>query len=99
MSGLDLQQELNSRNSTIPVIMITAHGDMAMAVRAIKAGALDCLAKPFQDQDLLDRVHEAIELDAERRRVRSRHDQLSARIAALRLKDTRLQLISVASGG
>ncbi|MFL2546830.1 MAG: response regulator transcription factor [Candidatus Rariloculaceae bacterium] len=65
MSSLDLQNELNSRNAPIPLIFITGHGDVPMAVDAMKAGALDFIEKPFRDQELLDRVHQALAEDKE----------------------------------
>ena len=64
MSGLELQEELVSRNMTIPIIFITAHGEIKAAVRAMKGGAVDFLSKPFSDQALLDRIQQAIKLDA-----------------------------------
>ena len=64
MSGLDLQQELNRRGAIIPVIFISGHGDIPMAVEAIHAGAFDFLQKPFKDQELLDRVAKALATDA-----------------------------------
>ena len=64
MSGLELQEELTSRNMTIPIIFITAHGEIKAAVRAMKGGAVDFLSKPFSDQALLDRIQQAIKLDA-----------------------------------
>jgi FixJ family two-component response regulator len=67
MSGLELQQELNKRGATIPVIFITGHGDVPMAVEAMQHGAADFLQKPFGDQDLLDRVRKALANDAEAR--------------------------------
>lgn len=67
MSGLDLQDELNRRGAPIPLIFITGHGDVPMAVDAMKSGALDFIEKPFRDQDLLDRVHQALAWDKERR--------------------------------
>ena len=60
MSGLELQQELNRRDAMLPIIFITGHGDVPMAVQAIKDGALDFIQKPFRDQDLLDRVNNAL---------------------------------------
>lgn len=60
MSGLELQAELNSRHIAIPIIFITGHGDVPMAVGAMKAGAMDFLPKPFRDQELLDRVNSAL---------------------------------------
>ena len=60
MSGLELQQELNRRESLLSVILITGHGDIPMAVQAMRLGALDFLQKPFRDQDLLDRINHAL---------------------------------------
>jgi FixJ family two-component response regulator len=67
LSGLDLQTELANAGLAIPVIFITGHGDISMSVRAMKAGAIDFLTKPFRDQDLLDAVTRAIERDRKRR--------------------------------
>ena len=64
MSGLELQQELNRRGIQIPVIFVTGHGDVPMAVDAMKKGAFDFVQKPFRDQDLLDRVNRALQADA-----------------------------------
>src|ERR1017187_9421415 len=63
MSGLELQQHLNRTGSMLPVIFITGHGDVPMAVQAMKEGAFEFIEKPFRDQDLLDRVDQAIERD------------------------------------
>lgn len=60
MSGLELQQELMRREALLPIIFITGHGDIPMAVQAIKNGALDFIQKPFRDQDLLDRINQAL---------------------------------------
>ncbi len=86
MSGLELQEQLNKLNINIPVIFITGHGDVPMAVRAMKAGALEFLNKPFNDQELLDCINRAIEYDSQRRRssgerqvILERLDQLTAR--------------------
>jgi two-component system response regulator FixJ len=68
MSGLELQQQLNLRGAMIPVIFITGHGDISMAVEAMRQGAFDFLPKPFRDQELLDRVQRALEKDAANRR-------------------------------
>ena len=77
ISGLDFQRELADANIHIPIIFITAHGDIPMTVRAMKAGAVEFLTKPFRDQDLLDAVHVALERDRARR-------QREAEIAVLR---------------
>ena len=66
-SGLDLQRTLAESGIELPVVFISGHGDVQMSVRAMKAGAVDFLAKPFRDQDLLDAVHEGIERDRARR--------------------------------
>jgi len=86
MSGIELQTELNRRGAIIPVIFISGHGDIPMAVEAIQHGAFDFLSKPFRDQDLIDRVQRAISLDAQNRKalteketLRSRYDSLTPR--------------------
>jgi FixJ family two-component response regulator len=66
-SGLDFQAQLTQANINIPVIIMTGHGDIPMSVRAMKAGAVDFLTKPFRDQDMLDAVTQAIERDRQRR--------------------------------
>jgi len=67
MSGLELHETLLKRGCRLPVIFITGHGDVAMAVRAMKTGAFDFIEKPFNDQDLLDRIHRALSLEADQR--------------------------------
>ena len=67
ISGLDFQRKLTETNNPIPIIFISGHGDIQMSVRALKAGAVDFLPKPFRDQDLLDAIHVALERDAARR--------------------------------
>ncbi|MEW8562800.1 MAG: DNA-binding response regulator [gamma proteobacterium symbiont of Ctena orbiculata] len=76
MSGLDMQEKLAERPIHPPVIIITGHGDVPMAVRAVQAGAVDFIEKPFRDQILLDSVHRAIEMDAERRGEASRLSEI-----------------------
>ena len=71
LSGLDLQRELARTEAPIPIIFITGHGDIPMAVRAIKEGAVDFLAKPFRDQDLLDAIQHALEIDRAARQERA----------------------------
>ena len=63
LSGLELQHELASLGDPIPIIFMTGHGDIPMTVRAMKAGAVEFLPKPFRDQDLLDAIHQAIEMN------------------------------------
>jgi FixJ family two-component response regulator len=86
MSGLELQEELNRRGAIVPVIFISGHGDIPMAVDAIQHGAFDFLQKPFRDQDLIDRVQRALAIDhanretlAQRDTVRQRYESLTPR--------------------
>ena len=86
VSGLDFQRQLNEAKINIPIIFISAHGDVPMTVRAMKAGAIEFLTKPFRDQDLLDAVQVALERDRARRQregeiatLRERFESLSAR--------------------
>lgn len=83
MSGLEMQEELNRRAIGLPVIFITGHGDVAMAVRAMKSGAVDFIEKPFNDQQLLDRINKALELDRNARAALAEHATLAARIELL----------------
>jgi len=83
MSGLTFHQELAKAGIAFPVIFITGHGDIPMSVRAMKAGAVEFLTKPFHDQDLLDAIHAAIERDRERRRRSLIAIELQERYAAL----------------
>jgi FixJ family two-component response regulator len=71
LSGLDLQEELAKADVQIPIIFLTGHGDIPMTVRAMKAGALEFLTKPFDDEDLLEAIHEAIKRDRIERRERA----------------------------
>jgi RNA polymerase sigma factor (sigma-70 family) len=86
VSGLDFQRQLNEAKINIPIIFISAHGDVPMTVRAMKAGAIEFLTKPFRDQDLLDAVQVALDRDRARRQregeiatLRERFESLSAR--------------------
>ncbi|HEY8052235.1 MAG TPA: response regulator [Steroidobacteraceae bacterium] len=86
MSGLELQQLLNLRGAVIPVIFITGHGDVPMAVESMQQGAFDFLQKPFRDQELIDRIQRALQSDrarrnelAQRSRIRERYDSLTPR--------------------
>ena len=83
MSGLERQERLNSRGVTTPVIIISGHGDIPMAVRAMKAGAIDFVEKPFNDQHLLDQVYLALEKDAKARESRASDEEIQARYALL----------------
>ena len=80
MTGLDLQEKLNERQSTLPIIFISGHGDIPMAVEAMRRGALDFIRKPFREQDLLDRINEALKYEVGFREQRANRQQLASRI-------------------
>ncbi len=87
MSGLELQQQLNLRGAVIPVIFMTGHGDIPMAVEAMQHGAFDFLQKPFRDQDLLDRIQRAIAKDAEQRQSRGEHERIKSHLETLTARE------------
>ena len=83
LDGLELQQELIERNNTLPIIFITGHGDVPMAVEAMRKGAVDFIQKPFRDQELLDRIRKALATDQQRREKRDRVEQVADRLDKL----------------
>lgn len=83
LGGLELQDELIRRGNSLPIIFITGHGDVPMAVEAMQKGAVDFIQKPFRDQDLLDRIREALSADDERRQERREHAEVAERIGRL----------------
>ncbi len=83
LGGLELQEKLIEMGSTLPIIFITGHGDVPMAVEAMQKGAVDFIQKPFRDQDLLDRIGEALKMDRERRSERQEHAEIQTRIDRL----------------
>ena len=95
MSGLTFQRELAKEGLALPVIFITGHGDIPMSVRAMKAGAVEFLTKPFHDQDLLDAIHGAIERDRKRRREAVRLAQLRERFVTLSERERQIMTLVV----
>lgn len=87
MSGLELQQKLHAMGSSLPIIFLTAHGDVPMAVQAVKSGAVDFLQKPFRDQDLLDRIGEALAADRNRRADSQMQDSIRSRLKLLSARE------------
>jgi RNA polymerase sigma factor (sigma-70 family) len=83
LSGLDFQRELADRNIHIPIVFVTGHGDIPMSVRAMKAGAVEFLTKPFRDQDLLDAIRVALERDGARREQEKEVSELRHRFESL----------------
>lgn len=96
MSGLDLQQRLSDEPVFPPIIVITGHGDVPMAVRAVKTGAVDFIEKPFNDQVLLDAVHRALEQDAARRGQASRLADLRERLQRLTPREREIRDLVIA---
>ena len=107
LNGLDLQREIAGGEQPLPIIFITGHGDIPMTVRAMKAGAVDFLSKPFREQDLLDAIAHSLELDsvarqqrAELAQIQTRYDTLTARerevvalvVRGMRNKETAAEL-------
>ena len=97
MSGLQLQEYLAAEGSTLPIIVITGHGDVPMAVKALKNGALDFIEKPFADQQLLDRVHEALDVERRQYGERAKREDRLRRLSRL-TKREREVMSGVASG-
>ena len=88
LSGLELQQRLNEERAYIPIIFITGHGDVPMAVNAMKSGAADFIQKPFRDQDLIDRIHNALARDLGARKWRAEEKIIRERLALLTPRET-----------
>lgn len=95
-SGLELQRELAAAGSGIPIIFVTGHGDIAMSVAAMKAGALEFLTKPFRDQDLLDAVHRGVEEDRRRSRRELHLDALRERYRSLTSRERQVMRMAAA---
>jgi FixJ family two-component response regulator len=97
VSGLDFQNDLTRANIRIPIIFITGYGDIPMTVRAMKAGAVEFLTKPFQDEDLLKAIKQALELDSETRRQES--EILALRERFLSLTPRERQVLGLVAAG
>lgn len=96
LSGLELQEELARIGRRIPVIMISAHGDVEMTVRAMKRGAVDFLKKPYRGKVLLERVRQALALDARLRREEAERRRVAARLAGLTPREREVMALLVA---
>jgi two-component system, LuxR family, response regulator FixJ len=92
MSGIELQQQLKQRGYPLPIIFITGHGDVSMAVHAMREGAIDFIEKPFRDQELLDRIYQALEIDRARRRAADETVQIRERFAGLTPREHEVML-------
>jgi FixJ family two-component response regulator len=96
LSGLDLQKRMADAGIDIPIIFITGHGDIPMTVRAMKAGAVEFLTKPFRDQDLLDAVQQALERDRAARAQRGEIEELRTRLDSLTPREREVMTLVVA---
>jgi len=94
-SGLEFQRELSATNANIPIIFITGHGDIPMSVRAMKAGAVEFLTKPFRDQELIDAIQHAIGRDRARRAAERELTELRARWDTLTAREKQVMAILV----
>ncbi len=97
MSGLDLQEHFLRENIRIPIIIITGHGDVPMAVRAMKSGAVDFIEKPFNDEILLDSIRNALTLDQELRNEQAQRAEIAARLAHLTPRE--LEVMGMVTSG
>jgi FixJ family two-component response regulator len=95
-SGLDMQREISAANTPLPIIFITGYGDIPMSVRAMKAGAVEFLTKPFRDQDLLDAVGVALEKDRVRRANEVRLSELRTRFQTLTARERQVLSLVIA---
>ncbi len=95
MSGIQLQQKMKSENIQLPVIIISGHGDVPMAVKAMQQGALVFLEKPFRDQELLDNIQEALEIDAKYREKDATSQIIRAYIESLTQRETEVMALMV----
>jgi FixJ family two-component response regulator len=96
LSGLDFQHELGQANNPIPIIFLTGYGDIPMTVRAMKAGAIEFLTKPFRDQDLLDAIARALEVDRAARRKDAELSALRGRFQTLTVREIQVMEFVVA---
>jgi len=98
MSGIDLQEELIERSVDLPIIFITGYGDVPTAVRATRRGAMDFIEKPFEQEVLLNRIQEAIGLDARNREARAHHAEISDRLASLSPREREVMDLVISGG-
>ena len=97
LSGLELLERLSKERGAVPVLILTGHGDVPMAVRALKAGAFDFIEKPFSDQLLLERIHKAMRLDAKQRKELEGVRKIEARLSKLTARER--EVFEVVVGG
>ncbi len=96
MSGLELHERLEALGSRLPIIFVTGHGDVPMAVSALQRGACDFIEKPFNNEDLLQRIHRALELDRQRSDQDRQHDAIAHRVEQLTQREREVMTLVVA---
>ncbi|MCG2578259.1 response regulator [Dechloromonas sp. XY25] len=96
MSGLDCFEQLQARESTLPVIFLTGHGDVPLAVATLKKGAFDFFEKPFNDNELVTRIEEAMALDAQQRVTNATVDSVKARLSCLTTRERQIMELVLA---
>ncbi|WP_111497819.1 response regulator FixJ [Marinobacter bohaiensis] len=90
MDGMELQRHLNEKNSILPIIFVTGHGDVPMAVDAMKQGAVDFIQKPYREEDLLKKIEQALEQDREQRKTLGQKQEIMRRINMLTPRETEI---------
>lgn len=95
INGMELQRKLNTQHSTLPIIFVTGHGDVPMAVEAMQQGAVDFIQKPYREQELLDKIQQAMEMDAEHRQQLQEQHKIQERIDALTPRESEVMELMV----
>lgn len=95
INGMELQRKLNTQHSTLPIIFVTGHGDVPMAVEAMQQGAVDFIQKPYREQELLDKIQQAMEMDAEHRQQLQEQHKIQERIDALTPREAEVMELMV----
>ncbi len=95
LNGMELQRKLNAIHSTLPIIFVTGHGDVPMAVEAMQQGAVDFIQKPYREQELLDKIHQAMQLDAEHRRQLTELNAIEEQMSSLTPREAQVMDLMV----
>ena len=95
MNGMELQRQLNARNSILPIIFVTGHGDVPMAVDAMQRGAVDFVQKPYREEELLGKIQQAITADVENRADLEAKDKIRAKLADLTPRETQVMELMI----
>lgn len=96
MNGMELQRQLNNHNSILPIIFVTGHGDVPMAVEAMQRGAVDFVQKPYREEELLNKIQQAISADAENRATLKEKDKIREKLAELTPRESQVMELMIA---